>query len=353
MKLSFSVLYLPLILILFSCSASPDLSNDVQAEQAKLPRDEAPHPENSLEWWYFTGHLYNADSSRQFGVEWVTFHTTPRGSGEFLIANVALTEPTEGRFSYDYRFEKQSGAMATTLPLDLQVGAELPMTHLNGSMGNYQISAQWAEQPLGWQLETQPGKGLLLHDGTGYEDYGGLARAGYYSFPRLQTKGMIWVDGDSVAVHGTLWYDRQWDCLSVWDREVAWDWMSIQLEEPAVDLMVYRLTKNNGDSVLLTGGTYFDADKNRIDLGPDDLQLRPGKVWQGEKTDRSYPVEWRLTSDTLQLDLRVQAQWAASELELAYLKVLKVHYWEGMCRVKGLLKGDSVKGNSYLEMTNR
>lgn len=338
---------------LSACSLGPDLSNDVQASMADLPRDEAPHPKNSLEWWYFTGHLYNADSSRVFGVEWVIFHTTPQGSRAFLIANVALSDPQNQSFSYDYQFEKQNKPLASDMPLQLKVGKESVMTDLQGAMGQYALKAQWKDEATGWHLHTSPEKGLLLHDGTGYEDYGGLARAGYYSFPRLKTAGVIWQDGDSIAVQGHLWYDRQWDCLGVWDREVAWDWMSIQLENPAADLMVYRLTKNQGDSVLLTGGTYFSAEEEQIELGPEDIELTPQESWLSAKGDRAYPVAWRLCSDTLDLDLQVNALLPASELELAYLQVLKVRYWEGMCTVRGTLAGDSVQGNSYLEMTNR
>jgi len=33
--------------------------------------------------------------------------------------------------------------------------------------------------------------------------------------------------------------------------------------------------------------------------------------------------------------------------------VLKLNYWEGMCRVTGTCHGQSVTGNAYVEITNR
>ncbi|MFC7667262.1 lipocalin-like domain-containing protein [Hymenobacter humi] len=51
-------------------------------------------------------------------------------------------------------------------------------------------------------LKTTPAKAALMHGGTGYEQYGPVAQAGYYSYPRLTTTGTIEVDGKIHQVAG-------------------------------------------------------------------------------------------------------------------------------------------------------
>ncbi|UOQ75491.1 hypothetical protein MUN84_12365 [Hymenobacter sp. 5516J-16] len=41
------------------------------------------------------------------------------------------------------------------------------------------------------------------------------------------------------------------------------------------------------------------------------------------------------------------------ELTLKLFAGIKMHYWEGMCRVEGTHHGKPVRGNSYVEITNR
>ena len=353
MTMKRSIPFLLLLSLIAACDGEPYTENDVQAQRASLPRDEAPHFKNSLEWWYFTGHLYTADSSRRFGTEYVFFHTTPSAGQDFLILNYALTDPQQGAFYYDVDFNKLDQFLGDSLPLQLATQDGELSASLKGQMGNYDLSGQMEAHPVGMQLSTQPQKPVMLHDGTGYEDYAGLARAGYYSFPRLQAQGDIYLKGDTLPVHGTLWYDRQWDCLGVWSTKVGWDWFSVQLEDPREELMLYQLHSLPGDSIITLGGTYFTADSQQVELRPQHIEISAGQPWESPETGSVYPQCWNIQIDTLDLALEVQSELKPQELEMSYMLAMSVHYWEGMVKAKGRLRGEPVKGQGYVEMTNR
>lgn len=346
-------LFTGLAILGMGCDGEPYTASDVQAEQASLPRDEAPHLKNSLEWWYFTGHLYTRDSSRRFGTEYVFFHTTPNENQDFLILNYALTDPQEDAFYYDVDFNRLGDYLPEKLPLELQTQDGDLSASLQGQMGDYAIQAQMEEHPVGMRLSTRPGKPILLHDGVGYEDYAGIARAGYYSFPRLETQGEIYLEGDTLEVQGTLWYDRQWDCLGVWSEKVGWDWFSVQLEDPQAELMLYQIHSTEHDTLITRAGTWFDEEGNRRELSADEVEMRPSAYWTSPETGSTYPQCWRVQIPSLDLDLEIESEVQAQEIEMSYLLAMQVHYWEGMCTARGMLGEDSVQGQSYIELTNR
>ena len=55
-----------LMVSVISCKV-PYSKKDVFEEKASLPKDEAPHFKNSLEWWYFTGHLTDEEKEKTIG----------------------------------------------------------------------------------------------------------------------------------------------------------------------------------------------------------------------------------------------------------------------------------------------
>ena len=53
-------------------SAPPRVSRAAMPRAFAFPRDHAPHPDYQTEWWYFTGHLADADG-REFGFQMTFF----------------------------------------------------------------------------------------------------------------------------------------------------------------------------------------------------------------------------------------------------------------------------------------
>jgi predicted secreted hydrolase len=349
--------FLPFTLLLVLASAcsilKPTTQHDVFPGRAQLPQEEAPHPKNSLEWWYFTGHLKDISTGEQFGVEYVFFHFSPDGKQDYQMVNFALTDPQTQLFRYDYDLGKLAAPLTATLPISLSETKGAQTWTLTGQEGRYELKAAMAAHAgQAIALSTTPAKPVLLHGGSGYEQYGSVAQAGYYSYPRLSTTGTVTVGGKTHQVAGELWYDRQWNCGSVNKREVAWDWLSIQLDEPREDLMLYAV-HNKKTQQHIAGGSHYGAQGENTHLAATDFKLEPLTYWISPSSKRTYPAKWRVTVPSKGYDLTIEPLVPNQELGLRLFKVLNLYYWEGMCRVSGTHHGQPVTGNAYVEITNR
>ncbi|GAC1368207.1 MAG: hypothetical protein NVSMB30_04200 [Hymenobacter sp.] len=201
-------------------------------------------------------------------------------------------------------------------------------------------------------LSTTPAKPVLLHGGTGFEQYGPVAQAGYYSYPRLTATGTLEVGGHTHQVAGELWYDRQWNCGGVNRKNVAWDWLSLQLDEPREELMLYTV-HDTKTGQHIGGGSHFGPQGENRHLAEADFQLEPATYWTSPTSKKKYPATWHLAVPSQGYDLMVTPLVPNQELGLRLFKVLNLYYWEGMCRVSGTHRGQPVTGNAYVEITNR
>lgn len=339
------------LLTVQGCALKPTTRHDNFAAQAQLPQEEAPHLRNSLEWWYFTGHLKDQATGETFGVEYVFFHFNVNGRADRQMVNFALTDPQHQTFHYDYKVEKLPALLQPTLPLALSMTKQAQTWTLAGQEGRYQLQARMAAHPgYAISLSTTPAKPVLLHGGTGYENYGNLATAGYYSYPRLQATGTVEIAGKTRQVTGELWYDRQWNCVAVLDKGSGWDWFSIQLDEPREEIMAYELHDAQGTR-RIAGGSHFSPQGHNTHLAADDFQLEATATWTSPRTKRTYPAKWHLRIPSQGYDLVIEPLVPQQELVLRLLPGVRLPYWEGMCRVTGTHHGRPVTGNSYVELT--
>ena len=345
------VLLILMFVTVLSCKV-PYSKKDVYSEKAMLPKDEVPHFKNSLEWWYFTGHLTDEEKEKTLGVEYVVFHFNLTNAKGGWMVNMAVSDPENEAFYYDHKFFPKSKHEFEHLPLNFNWSKRQFNSSLQGQSGNYQIEAQFSKDSIAMNLSTRAEKEVVLHDGVGYENYGDLAKAGYYSFPRLKTKGDINLNGETYNVNGNLWYDRQWNCSGVFDRKVAWDSFSIQFEETESELMLYRLYSLK-DSTIIFGGTYTNAENESVYLENDEINIEELAYWKSPSSDAIYPISWKLEVPSLEISTNLKTLFPNQELELKFGPLTKFYYWEGMCKATGTIQEQAVTGTSYVEMTNR
>ena len=353
--------FLPFALsLLLTASACTSLKQTTQfnptATRAELPHEEAVHPRNSLEWWYLTGHLRDQTTGEEFGVEYVFFHfNLNKGKRDYQMVNVALTDPQGQQFHYDYTLDKLPRLLTDSLPVRLRQRKKGEVWSFDGQEGSYRLKAALTGQGnagYALNLSTTPAKPVLLHGGTGYENYGQGITAGYYSYPRLTTTGTLTVAGKIHQVTGELWYDRQWNCTSIVTKDVGWDWLSIQLDQPREELMLNTL-RNNKTGQNLNNGSFFSADNQNIHLSGPDFQLTPLTYWTSPVSKKKYPIAWRVQVPAQGYDLTVESLVPQQELGLRFFHAFTMYYWEGMCKVSGTHNGQPVTGKAYIEITNR
>lgn len=342
-----------LCLFVSACTPGMKLKYDKYDERATLEIDEAPHAKNSLEWWYYTGLLYDEETKDSFGIEFVIFHFSIDGKTDRMLTNVAITDVKNKKFHYSHALQK-TDAPSVDLPLNLMVENKNTKSHLKGALGNYELFAQanLKDNSFGYDLKLINELPALMHGNkTGYEKYGDAAVAGYYSYTKIKAQGTLNIDGKERKVSGDLWYDRQWNCGAVMIQPGAgWDWMSITLDQTKEQLMLYRLRTVDGNEIL--GGTILNPDGTSDAIPGEGIKLSTTAEFESKKSKSVYPTAFHVSIPKHNIELDVKSVFPDQELEIKILPLLKMHYWEGLCNVSGTSNGVEVSGASYLEITN-
>ena len=85
------------------------------------------------------------------------------------------------------------------------------------------------------------------------------------------------VGGETVAVAGLAWLDREWGTSSLEPGIVGWDWFALHLSDGG-NLMFYRLRTAGGAASSFSGGTLVSVDGARTRLAASDVEVAPRRA---------------------------------------------------------------------------
>lgn len=367
------LLLLPLCLALAGCArpAAPTVSAGIGAVEAMagasdagwarataprpftFPQDHGPHPEFAIEWWYFTGNL--AAGERHFGYQLTIFRRglAPRpaerasawGARNIYMAHFALSDVVGEQFYAFERFSRDAAGLAGASGDPFRVFLEDWSVEASSRDG-LTMRLQAAQDEVAIDLTLASTKPPTLQGDAGLSQKGAAPgnASFYYSLTRMDTIGSVRVGGQSHAVTGLSWMDREWSSSALEGEIVGWDWFALQLDNGA-DLMFYRLRNADGTLSPFTSGTLTAADGSVTRLARDDVRLEPLDTWRSPRSGATYPSRWRL--ELPKLDLRLELTPFLRDQELP----VSVIYWEGAVAISGTQGGLPVGGNGYVELT--
>lgn len=322
--------------------------------QYAFPRDHAAHPDNKIEWWYYTGNVKAADG-RRFGYQ-ITFfrvgidHAPANPSRwavrDLYMTHLAVSDARGQRYRYAEKLSRGGPALA---------GADADRYHVwnedwtAGLVGaQHKLAAQSAT--AGIDLTLDEGKPVVIHGLNGISQKG--AQAGnashYYSLTRMPTRGTITVDGEVFTVSGESWMDHETGTSFLEPEQRGWDWLSIQLSNNR-ELMLYQLRRADGSRDPRSSGTIVDAGGKASHLADRDFSLTPGRSTFRSKNGAVYPTEWTVSIPSQRIELHVTTP--LDDQELSLVQSTGVAYWEGLIDLAGTVGGERVTGSGYLEMT--
>ncbi len=318
-----------------------------------FPDDHGPHPDYALEWWYFTGNLDSPDG-RHFGYE-LTFFRIGLTSEEFdrssewaanqmYTAHFALTDVENDRFHSFERYGRDALRLAGAAGSPFRVWLEdWSATSTNGDTLPIRLIA--SENSVAIDLLLSSKKDIVLNGEDGFSRKGNNSGEAsyYYSLTRMPTEGTITLNGQTRAVSGLSWLDREWSSSQLSEEHVGWDWFALQLSDGR-DIMYGVLRPRDETASEFQLGTVVEVDGSHRSIEEGEVLLDVLDRWQSPRGG-TYPARWRFRMPTEGLDVEITPYISDQELDAI------VRYWEGAVQIEGAASGGPVTGNGYVELT--
>jgi predicted secreted hydrolase len=325
-----------------------------------FPRDHAAHPDNKIEWWYYTGNVEAADGRRfgfqvtffRVGIDYKPDNPSQWAVRDLFMTHLAVSDAKGQRYRYAEKLSRGGPGIAGAKSDRYYVWNE-DWSATRDDSGKHLLKA--IDKGSGIDLTLLEGKPVVIHGINGISQKG--ANAGnashYYSLTRMPTTGTIFIDGEKVAVSGESWMDHETGTSFLEPEQRGWDWFAIQLSDNR-ELMLYQFRRADGSPDPRSSGTLVDANGKAIHLTDKDFTLKPGSKTFKSSNGALYPIEWTVSIPAHRLDLTITTPLADQELSL--VKSTGVAYWEGMIDVAGRQADrpsgrQDIRGRGYLEMT--
>ncbi len=305
-----------------------------------FPRDHGAHPEASIEWWYYTGHLRGGKES-EYGFQLTFFR-----AGEMSLAHFGWSDAAKKSFRYEEKTHLTLPGIASAAVGHLSVANE--DWSAEASDGKHRLHAAGKDWDLSLALAAvKPpvvnGENGVSRKGPGENDY-----SRYVSIPRLAVSGRMRRGKEDEALTGTAWFDHEWGPGGLPAGAAGWDWFALQLDDGS-DLMLYRIRDRGGQATAFSSGTFVPASGEPRFLRWKEVALRETAFWKSPRSGARYPSRWTLGVPSLGLNVEVTP--LLPDQELVTEKSTGVTYWEGACRVEGTRQGHPVAGRAYAELT--
>lgn len=349
------------ILLLIALLVSPCTAEWQQAPQNHVltfPRDHGSHPDQKIEWWYFTGNL-GTTSGHRLGYQLTFFRigadAQPENPSAWTVrdlhmAHFAVSDLTSGNYHSAQKFERAGPGLA---------GADLGKLHAWNGTWRAEMNAEnqilleaesrTTATPFSLNLTLETARPIIPHGENGYSRKGqqpGNASI-YYSLTRLISTGQIQIGTTTHRVTGLSWMDHEFGTSFLEPGQVGWDWFSLHLADGS-DLMLFQIRNSDATAPANRSGTLISPSGEILHLQPGDFTLTSDSPWKSKATGASYPLRWQLQVPRAALALTVTTPLPAQEM---LSPRAGPSYWEGSVTAEGTRLGNPIQATGYLEMT--
>jgi predicted secreted hydrolase len=340
------------ICIVLLCSLPADAGEwrDVSPGDAvKLPGDLYFQKAYRVQWWYFTGHLYDAQG-REFGYELTFFaagvqqrkYESQFGVDTLYLSHFAISDVEGGKY---FHFSSvDSGAYGFAGADSSRLHVWVDTNSLEGDIIRMRLRAHAEGADL--DLVLVPKKHVVLNGDNGYSrksEESPLIASLYFSTTALATTGTVTLNNTLFSVKGKSWFDRELSTQGLAKNEAGWDWFALQLADGR-EIMLYLMRKKDGSIDRCSSGTLVDSEGNVRHLAKDDYRIEVLSSYTSKKTGIRYPAKWDITIPREKLHLVVIPLLEDQEFTGGQMRGNT--YWEGTCGGEG-----SAQGRAYVEMT--
>jgi geranylgeranyl pyrophosphate synthase/predicted secreted hydrolase len=241
--------------------------------------------------------------------------------------------------------------------------------------GRYELKLDDTQRGVGVELTFTPQKPPVLQGDDGVVRGSDDQAMFYYFIPRMAVEGSITHRGVAHEVQqGSAWYDHEFG-LHEGDaaeedvddaaeaklddktklarqkarrdkhekRQVAWDWVSLQLDDNT-ELSVYCELYVNVPKTAGEWAVFVDKDgKSTLHK---DVRFEATKMWRSTQTFFEYPVAWKLTVPSAKIELEIEAAFPDQEF---LTLISKPAFYEGRVHAAGKVNGQARSALGVLE----
>lgn len=320
-----------------------------------FPRDHASHEAFKTEWWYYTGHL-KSDDGKKYGYELTFFRsgvapsekakTKSNAPSNVYLAHFAVSDINNKKFHFYEKLTRSGLSLGSASSSVLHIYND--GWRVDEAGDTMMLSAD--AEKVGIKLLLSSKKPPVIHgkDGVSQKaDCVGCA-SHYYSLSRMETKGLLFIDGKEKRVNGTSWMDHEFGSNQLTEEQVGWDWYSLQLSDNT-ELMLYMMRKKDGSIDKNSSGTIIGADGKAEHLNLSQFKIRSKSKWLSPQSKGNYPMNWEIEIPHKQIKLQVTPDFETQELVTK--RSTDVTYWEGASSITGTKGGKPITGEGYVEMT--
>jgi predicted secreted hydrolase len=319
-------------------------------------------PQNSLEWWYLTGHFWQnntcntstgfpaKETSPDLGLQYTSFYSG-QGTNQGSLLHTAHTFVREQKHEVQTRWEafapgKTSGVLSQVNPqwLDNFYGNTRLQQLGKTAQANWQLNMQTTTHEFSLVLQPQA---LWLHGKQGYaEKINGKGNV-YVSMPFVPAQGIMTElkTQKRSEICGSFWFDHEVGVQQV--DKVQWHWFAIRFPSGKA-YMIYDIRAQNGAKALV--GEVFQMKPSFKSAAS---KLTDLKIEESKNlclaSGNCYPQSFNLKFKENNRNVSVSVTALLGEQEILAPEGQGKNYWEGMASAR-LENGET--GQAYVEMTN-
>jgi predicted secreted hydrolase len=313
---------------------------NVNPEQGLCARGE----DMPIDSWYFCGRV-KSDDGQEYN--WLIHHMIvdrgKSGGPQFGWQQIAVTNITKGTYNSHQGIYPLSKMSASKTSFDVRT----PEGEMSGTMQDMVVKASTPKGGFDLILNTA---GHVLFYNSGMFPYFDNT-IWQYGLCKLETKGTVTVDGKTVKVSGTSYFDRQWD-YGAPQYPFKWSWMQFNLDNgDVVCLWDMVETKASFATIVNPGGAI-----TTVEMTP--LAEDATDVWESPLSGRKFPTRWVVRFPAVDAvfnvevagpkDQEMMCAAAAQRADKKALNNLEYNY-QAAINVKGTYQGKPVTGFGHME----
>ncbi|HHH54367.1 MAG TPA: carotenoid 1,2-hydratase, partial [Bacteroidetes bacterium] len=310
-----------------------------------FPNDEGRHIEEPTEWWYVFSHLKGKSSGNDYTFMLTFFYRDTLIFDGLRIFNI--TNENTGEFFPDFKpvnyIKNEEDHLEIVANLQDHIETWKTKKDSTGKLIPFEYSLHASSKDAVLDIDMNVIKRPLILADSGYLFQGKNNYTYYYSFTGIEMNGFLTINNIKEKVSGIGWFDKQYGNFHPEVGE-KYEWFSLQLSN-GMDINTWNIFTLDNKLPFDPKYRLFNAYINdSTSLNTSQFNIEHISYFYSPDSSRIYGEKFRLTQDSLDLDLNIVVQNPNCE------PIFPFPFYEGPIYINGSVGAESVTGKGFAEL---